>query len=150
MRMMTESDFDDVTSVHLEGAWLGARAASDTMHKLGTQGSIINISSLSGKIGTARQTPNSAAKAGIVRLTKAAAEELAFAGIRVNAIQPGITRTEMVESLRPDVLEKKLSEIPLTGFGEPDEVANVVLFLTSGISNYMTGTILGITGGPHA
>ncbi|TDL33964.1 SDR family oxidoreductase [Arthrobacter nitrophenolicus] len=82
--------------------------------------------------------------------TRAAAEELAFAGIRVNAIQPGIIRTEKVESLRPDVLEKKLSEIPLTLFSEPTEVAGVALFLASGISNYMTGTILEITGGPHA
>ncbi|WLQ08755.1 SDR family oxidoreductase [Arthrobacter oryzae] len=145
MRMMTESDFDDVISVHLKGAWLGTRAAADTMRKLGTQGSIINVSSLSGKIGTARQTHHSAAKAGIARLTKAAA-----AGIRVNAIQPGIIRTEMVGSLRPDVPEKKRSEIPLTRFGEPEEVASVVLFLASGISNYMTGIILEITGGPHA
>jgi 3-oxoacyl-[acyl-carrier protein] reductase len=82
--------------------------------------------------------------------TRAAAEELAFAGIRVNAIQPGIIRTEKVESLRPDVLEKKLSEIPLTRFSEPTEVAGVALFLASGISNYMTGTVLEITGGPHA
>jgi 3-oxoacyl-[acyl-carrier protein] reductase len=82
--------------------------------------------------------------------TRAAAEELAFAGIRVNAIQPGIIRTEKVESLRPDVLEKKLSEIPLTRFGEPTEVAGVALFLASGRSSYMTGTVLEITGGPHA
>jgi 3-oxoacyl-[acyl-carrier protein] reductase len=82
--------------------------------------------------------------------TRAAAEELAFAGVRVNAIQPGIIRTEKVESLHPDVLEKKLSEIPLTRFSEPTEVAGVALFLASGISNYMTGTVLEITGGPHA
>ena len=98
----------------------------------------------------AGQTNYSAAKAGIVGLTKAAAKELGFAGIRVNAIQPGIIRTEMVESLRADVLEKKLSEIPLTRFGEPEEVASVVLFLASGMSSYMTGTVLEITGGRHA
>ncbi|MDP9889982.1 3-oxoacyl-[acyl-carrier protein] reductase [Pseudarthrobacter enclensis] len=150
MRKMTETDFDDVVSVHLKGAWLGTRAAADVMRKLGTQGSIINVSSISGKVGMAGQTNYSAAKAGIVGLTKAAAKELGFAGIRVNAIQPGIIRTEMVESLRPDVLEKKLSEIPLTRFGEPEEVASVVLFLASGMSSYMTGTVLEITGGRHA
>ncbi|MDQ0000639.1 3-oxoacyl-[acyl-carrier protein] reductase [Pseudarthrobacter sulfonivorans] len=150
MRMMTESDFDDVISVHLKGACLGTRAAADTIRVLGTQGSVINASSLSGKASTAGQTNYSAAKAGTVRLTKAAAKEVAFAGNRVNAIQPGIIRTEMVESLRPNVLEKKLSEIPPTRFGEPEEVASVVLFLASGMSSYMTGTALEITGGRHA
>lgn len=150
MRMMTESDFDDVISVHLKGPWLGTRAAADTIRKLGTQGSSINVSSLSGKAGTAGQTNYSPAKAGIVGLTKAAAKELAFAGIRVNANQPGIIRTEMVESLRPDVLEKKYSEIPPTRFGEPEEVASVVRFLAIGMSSYMTGTVLEITDGRHA
>jgi 3-oxoacyl-[acyl-carrier protein] reductase len=150
MRKMTEANFDEVVSVHLKGAWLGTRAAADVMRKLGTPGSIINVSSISGKVGMPGQTNYSAAKAGIVGLTKAAAKELGFAGIRVNAIQPGIIRTEMVESLRPDVLEKKLAEIPLSRFGEPEEVASVVLFLASGMSSYMTGTVLEITGGRHA
>lgn len=150
MRKMTEAEFDDVVSVHLKGAWLGTRAAADVMRKLGTAGSIINVSSISGKVGMAGQTNYSAAKAGIVGLTKAAAKELGFAGIRVNAIQPGIIRTGMVESLRADVLEKKLAEIPLARFGEPEEVASVVLFLASGMSSYMTGTVLEITGGRHA
>lgn len=150
MRKMTEADFDDVVSVHLKGAWLGTRAAANVMRKRGTAGSIINVSSISGKVGMAGQTNYSAAKAGIVGLTKAAAKELGFAGIRVNAIQPGIIRTGMVESLRADVLEKKLSEIPLSRFGEPEEVASVVLFLASGMSSYMTGTVLEITGGRHA
>ncbi|QDW29623.1 3-oxoacyl-ACP reductase FabG [Arthrobacter sp. KBS0702] len=150
MRKMTESDFDDVVSVHLKGAWLGTRAAADVMRRLGTAGSIINVSSISGKVGMPGQTNYSAAKAGIVGLTKAAAKELGFAGIRVNAIQPGIIRTDMVESLRPEILDQKLSEIPLARFGEPGEVASVVLFLASGMSSYMTGTVLEITGGRHA
>ena len=150
MRKMTESDFDDVVSVHLKGAWLGTRAAADVMRRLGTAGSIINVSSISGKVGMPGQTNYSAAKAGIVGLTKAAAKELGFAGIRVNAIQPGIIRTDLVEGLRPEILDQKLSEIPLARFGEPGEVASVVLFLASGMSSYMTGTVLEITGGRHA
>jgi 3-oxoacyl-[acyl-carrier protein] reductase len=150
MRKMTESDFDAVVSVHLKGAWLGTRAAADIMRRLGTAGSIINVSSISGKVGMPGQTNYSAAKAGIVGLTKAAAKELGFAGIRVNTIQPGIIRTDMVEALLPEILEKKLAEIPLTRFGEPEEVASVVLFLASGMSSYMTGTVLEITGGRHA
>lgn len=150
MRKMTESDFDDVVSVHLKGAWLGTRAAADVMRRLGTAGSIINVSSISGKVGMPGQTNYSAAKAGIVGLTKAAAKELGFAGIRVNAIQPGIIRTDMVEGLRPEILDQKLSEIPLARFGEPGEVASVVLFLASEMSSYMTGTVLEITGGRHA
>lgn len=149
MRKMTEPDFDAVVSVHLKGAWLGTRAAADVMRRLGTAGSIINVSSISGKVGMPGQTNYSAAKAGIVGLTKAAAKELGFAGIRVNAIQPGIIRTDMVESLGRDVLERKLAEIPLTRFGEPEEVASVVLFLASGMSSYMTGTVLEIAGGRH-
>lgn len=150
MRKMTEFDFDAVVSVHLKGAWLGTRAAADIMRRVGTAGSIINVSSISGKVGMAGQTNYSAAKAGIVGLTKAAAKELGFTGIRVNAIQPGIIRTDMAEALRPDVLEKKLAEIPLARFGEPEEVASVVLFLASGMSSYMTGAVLEITGGRHA
>ncbi|MCB5293732.1 3-oxoacyl-ACP reductase FabG [Arthrobacter sp. SO3] len=150
MRKMTESDFDAVVSVHLKGAWLGTRAAAEVMRGLGTAGSIINVSSISGKVGMPGQTNYSAAKAGIVGLTKAAAKELGFAGIRVNAVQPGIIRTDMVQALRKDVLEKKLAEIPLARFGEPEEIASVVLFLASRMSSYMTGTVLEITGGRHA
>jgi 3-oxoacyl-[acyl-carrier protein] reductase len=148
MRKMTLEDFDLVIDVHLRGTWLGTRAAAGWMRDHGG-GSIINVSSISGKVGNAGQTNYSAAKAGIVGLTKAAAKEVGFAGVRVNAIQPGIIRTPMTDAMRDDVKQERLREIPLGRFGEPEEVADVVLFLASDLSRYLTGTVIEISGGRH-
>ncbi|WP_040794113.1 3-oxoacyl-ACP reductase FabG [Nocardia higoensis] len=146
MRKMTEDDFDAVIGVHLKGTWNGTRAAADRMREHGG-GAIVNISSLSGKIGLPGQTNYSAAKAGIVGLTKAAAKEVAFKNVRVNAVQPGLIRTAMTEAMPQKVWDQKMAEIPLGRAGEPDEVANVVLFLASDLSSYMTGAVLEVTGG---
>ncbi|WP_067858353.1 3-oxoacyl-ACP reductase FabG [Nocardia shimofusensis] len=146
MRKMTEDDFDAVIAVHLKGTWNGTRAAADRMREHG-RGAIVNISSLSGKIGLPGQTNYSAAKAGIVGLTKAAAKEVAFKNVRVNAVQPGLIRTAMTEAMPQKVWDQKMAEIPLGRAGEPDEVADVVLFLASDLSSYMTGAVLEVTGG---
>ncbi len=82
-------------------------------------------------------------------MTKAAAKELARYGVRVNAVQPGLVRTKMTEAMKPEVWEARMAEIPLGRAGEPDEVAEVVLFLLSDRSSYMTGTVLEISGGRH-
>ncbi|MGW5647016.1 3-oxoacyl-ACP reductase FabG [Saccharopolyspora sp. NPDC003752] len=148
MRKMTLDDFEAVLDVHVKGAWLGTRAAAAVMREQGS-GSIVNISSISGKVGMIGQTNYSAAKAGIVGLTKAAAKEVAHLGVRVNAVQPGLIRTDMTAALREDVWNAKLKEIPMQRAGEPQEVADVVLFLASGMSSYMTGCVLEITGGRH-
>lgn len=148
MRKMTLDDFRLVIDIHLQGTWLGTRAAAAYMRDNGG-GSVINMSSISGKVGNLGQTNYSAAKAGIIGLTKAAAKEVAHANVRVNAIQPGLIRTPMTESMRPDIWEKRLGEIPLGRFGEPDEVARVACFLASDYSSYMTGTVLEVTGGRH-
>ncbi|MGW0177545.1 3-oxoacyl-ACP reductase FabG [Rhodococcus sp. NPDC003322] len=146
MRKMTEQDFDDIIAVHLKGAWNGTRAASNRMREYGA-GVIVNISSLSGKVGLVGQTNYSAAKAGIVGLTKAAAKEVAFKNVRVNAVQPGLVRTPMTEAMPERIWEQKMAEIPLGRAGEPSEIASVVLFLASDMSSYMTGTVLEVTGG---
>jgi 3-oxoacyl-[acyl-carrier protein] reductase len=148
MRKMSVEDFDLVIDVHLRGTWLGTRAAADWMRDHGG-GSIINVSSISGKVGNVGQTNYSAAKAGIVGLTKAAAKEVGFAGVRINAIQPGIIRTPMTDAMPDEVKRDRLREIPLGRFGEPDEVADVVLFLASDLSRYLTGTVIEISGGRH-
>jgi 3-oxoacyl-[acyl-carrier protein] reductase len=148
MRKLSVDDFDAVIDVHLRGTWLGTRAAADYMRDHGG-GSIINVSSISGKVGNAGQTNYSAAKAGIVGLTKAAAKEVGFAGVRVNAVQPGIIRTPMTDAMREDIKQERLREIPLGRFGEPDEVADVVLFLASDLSRYLTGIVIEIAGGRH-
>jgi 3-oxoacyl-[acyl-carrier protein] reductase len=148
MRTMSVENFKTVIDVHLFGAWLGTRLASARMREQG-RGSIINMSSISGKVGNAGQTNYSAAKAGIVGLTKAAAKELAHLGVRVNAIQPGLIRTAMTERMRPDIWEQRMGEIPMGRAGEPEDVASVALFLASELSGYMTGTVLEVTGGRH-
>jgi 3-oxoacyl-[acyl-carrier protein] reductase len=148
LRKMTLEDFQAVLDVHLKGTWLGTRAASLVMREQ-KRGSIVNISSISGKVGNIGQTNYSAAKAGIVGLTKAAAKELAHLGVRVNAVQPGLIKTAMTAALRPDIIEAKEREIPMQRSGEPHEVANVVLFLASELSSYMTGAVLEVTGGRY-
>ena len=146
MRKMPLSDFQAVLNVHLVGAWLGTRTAAAVMREK-QSGSIINMSSISGKIGNVGQTNYSAAKAGMVGLTKASAKELAHLGVRVNAIQPGLIRTAMTAGLREDLWERKVAAIPMGRAGEPSEVADVALFLASDLSSYLTGAVLEVTGG---
>ena len=148
MRKMTEQQFDDVITVHLRGCWNGTRQAAAIMRENGG-GSIINMSSISGKVGFVGQTNYSAAKAGIVGLSKAAAKEVAHLGVRVNVIQPGLIRTAMTEAMPQNVWERKLAEVPMQRAGEPDEIASVALFYASDLSSYMTGTVAEVTGGRY-
>lgn len=148
IRNMSIDDLRAVLDVHLVGAWLGTKHASIIMREQ-QRGSIVNMSSISGKVGMIGQTNYSAAKAGLVGLTKAAAKELAHLNVRVNAVQPGLILTAMTEVLRKDILEQKLTEIPMGRAGQPREVANVVLFLASDLSSYLTGTVLEVTGGRY-
>lgn len=146
MRKMTEEQFDQVINVHLKGCWNGTRLAAGWMRDHGG-GAIVNLSSISGKVGMAGQTNYSAAKAGIVGLTKAAAKEVAHVGVRVNAVQPGLIRTAMTEAMPQQAWDQKMTEIPMGRAGEPDEVAKVVLFYASDLASYMTGTVAEVTGG---
>ncbi|MGV0643027.1 3-oxoacyl-ACP reductase FabG [Mycolicibacterium sp. XJ879] len=148
LRKMTEEQFDQVISVHLKGTWNGLKAAAPIMRE-NKRGAIVNMSSISGKVGMVGQTNYSAAKAGIVGMTKAAAKELAHLGVRVNAIQPGLIRSAMTEAMPQKAWDSKLAEVPMGRAGEPEEVAKVALFLASDLSSYMTGTVLEITGGRH-
>lgn len=149
LRNMTLGQFDAVIDTHLRGTWLGVRAAGAVM-RAQQSGTIINMSSISGKVGLVGQTNYSAAKAGIVGLTKAAAKELARHGVRVNAIAPGLIRTPMTETMREDIWNAKMDEIPIGRAGEPSEIASVATFLASEMSSYMTATVLEVTGGRHA
>ncbi|MBG0855801.1 3-oxoacyl-ACP reductase FabG [Streptomyces spinoverrucosus] len=148
LRRMTVQQFREVMDVHLVGTWLGLKYAAARMREQGG-GAVVNISSISGKVGLPGQTNYSAAKAGVVGMTKAAAKELAHLGIRVNAIQPGLVRTAMTEALRPDIWEEKLAGVPMGRAAEPEEIGKVALFLASELSSYMTGAVLEVTGGRH-
>ncbi|MCB8913990.1 3-oxoacyl-ACP reductase FabG [Rhodococcus rhodochrous] len=149
MRKMTLEDFRAVLDVNLTGTWLMTKAAGAVM-RAQRSGAIVNMSSISGKVGLVGQTNYSAAKAGIVGLTKASAKELAPHQVRVNAIQPGLILTPMTENMRDDIREAKLKEIPLGRIGRPSEVAAVALFLASPLSSYVTATVTEVTGGRYA
>ena len=148
MRKMTEDQFDQVIAVHLKGTWNGTRLAAGIMRESGG-GAIINISSISGKVGLMGQTNYSAAKAGIVGMTKAAAKEVAHLGVRINAIQPGLIRSAMTEAMPQKIWDAKLAEVPMGRAGEPNEIASVAVFLGCDLSSYMTGTVLEVTGGRY-
>lgn len=148
LKKMQVCDFDAVITVHLRGTWLGIREASAVMREQ-KSGSIVNISSLSGKSGNPGQTNYSAAKAGIVGLTKAAAKEVAHHNVRINAIQPGLIRTPMTAAMPPDVFAQREADVPMKRAGEPGEVAGAVVFLGSGLSSYITGTVIEVGGGRY-
>lgn len=148
LKKMTVDQFDMVVRVHLRGTWLGVREASAVMREQ-KSGSIVNISSLSGKSGNPGQTNYSAAKAGIVGLTKAAAKELAHHNVRVNAIQPGLIRTAMTAAMPPEIFAEREAAVPMKRAGEPAEVAGAVVFLASDLSSYITGTVIEVGGGRY-
>jgi 3-oxoacyl-[acyl-carrier protein] reductase len=143
---MSEDAFDTVIGVSLKGAWLGTRAVAPLFRKQ-RAGCIINISSLSGKVGNPGQTNYSSAKAGLVGLTKAAAKELGPSNVRVNAVMPGLIRTAMTLAMKPEIYRAKEQEVPLQRAGEPEEVANVVAFLASSLASYVNGAVIEVTGG---
>jgi 3-oxoacyl-[acyl-carrier protein] reductase len=148
IRKMTLDQWDLVQSVHLRGAFITTKAVAEVM-RTQERGAIVNVSSLSGKVGNFGQANYSTAKAGLVGLTKVTAKEYARFGVRANAVQPGLIRTPMTEALTKEVWDRKLAEIPMGRAGEPDEVATVALFLASDLSSYMTGAVLEIGGGRY-
>jgi 3-oxoacyl-[acyl-carrier protein] reductase len=143
---MKEEDFDKVIEVNLKGAFNCIRHASTIMVKQ-KSGKIINLSSVVGVTGNAGQVNYAAAKAGIIGLTKSLARELASRGINVNAVAPGFIQTDMTEVLSDKVKENTLNSIPLKRFGTVEDVSNVVAFLCSSDSDYITGQVINIDGG---
>ena len=133
-----------VIDVNLTGVFLCGREAAERMIRGGDGGCIINISSLS-RAGNFGQSNYSASKAGVAALTVVWAKELARHRIRVNAIAPGFIKTEMVASMKPEILEKMAASIPLQRLGEPDEVAAAAEFLFA--NDYLNGRILEVDGG---
>jgi 3-oxoacyl-[acyl-carrier protein] reductase len=145
---MTDDEWNAVIGVHLTGAFLGCQAVIPLM-KAGGGGAIVNVSS-DARHGAFGQTNYSAAKAGIIGLTRTAALEHAKDGIRINAVAPGPVNTGLIEAVPSAVREQWLSTIPLARFAEPAEVAAVVAFLTSQESSYITGHVIPVDGGATA
>ena len=143
---MKEEEWDDVININLKGVFLCTKAVTRQMMKQ-RSGRIINISSIVGVSGNPGQANYVAAKSGVIGLTKTSAKELASRGITVNAVAPGFITTDMTDKLQDDVKEAMLKQIPLARFGEPSDIANVVVFLASEESRYMTGQTLHVDGG---
>lgn len=143
---MKEEDFDAVIETNLKGCFHMLRHASRFMMKQ-RSGKIINISSVSGILGNAGQANYSAAKAGVIGLTKSAARELASRNILVNAVAPGFISTDMTKQMPEKVLEEAMGNIPLHRIGTPENVAGVVLFLAGEGGNYITGQVICVDGG---
>lgn len=146
MIKMKEKDWEDVISINLTGAFLCTKVAARIMMKQ-RNGKIINISSVAGVMGNPGQANYSASKAGLIGLTKSTAKELAARNITCNAVAPGLILSKMTEVLPEKVKENYLNSIPLGRFGTPEDVANVVGFLASDDSNYVTGQVIHIDGG---
>jgi 3-oxoacyl-[acyl-carrier protein] reductase len=145
---MTEEQWDEVIDIHLKGPFLCIQVASKYMMEK-KYGKIINMTSSAGLWGTKGQINYSAAKGGIIALTKSAARELAGYGITVNVVQPGYVSTEMWEKVRrdPKLNELYTGRILLGRFAEPDEVVPIFVFLASDESNYVTGQLFCVDGG---
>ncbi len=146
LMLMSEKDWQDVINVNLTGMFNCSKAVCE--HMIGQKsGVIINMASLSGIVGLPGQTNYSASKGGVIAFTKSLAKELASFGIRVNAVAPGVICTEMTNSMTPEAKDQFLKNIPLKRFGEPQEVASVIKFLSSEEASYVTGETISISGG---
>ena len=143
---MSEQDWDDVLSVNLKSAFLFTKACARPMMKQ-RSGAIINIASIIGIAGNAGQANYAASKGGMIALTKSTAKELAKRNIRANAIAPGFIKSKMTDKLPPDLVEKMKERIGLRRLGEPQDVANVAVFLASEASAYVTGQTIVVDGG---
>ncbi|XP_035307869.1 estradiol 17-beta-dehydrogenase 8 isoform X2 [Cricetulus griseus] len=144
---MSEEDWDRVIAVNLKGTFLVTQAAAQALVSSGCRGSIINISSIIGKVGNIGQTNYASSKAGVIGLTQTAARELGRHGIRCNSVLPGFIATPMTQKMPEKVKDKVTAMIPLGHMGDPEDVADAVAFLASEDSGYITGATVEVTGG---
>jgi len=143
---MSESDFDEVVGVNLKGAFNFIKHLSRAIMK-SQSGRIINISSVSGIAGNVGQANYSAAKSGLIGLTKTVARELAGKGVTCNAIAPGFIETDMTADLSQTIKDQIQSSVPLKRMGRPEEIAELAVFLASEKSSYITGEVITVDGG---
>ncbi len=144
---MTDEDWDRVMEINLRSAFLMTRAVSKALVRQKSGGRIINISSTAGAMGNAGQVNYSAAKAGLIGFTKAAARELAHWSILVNAVAPGLIETDMTKDLSAAAREALLAQVPLKRSGTAREVAEMVRFLAGDGATYVTGQVFHVNGG---
>ena len=146
MLRMTEEDFDKVIAVNLKGTFNFTKASIRPMMKA-RAGKIVNIASVVGRMGNVGQANYAASKAGVIGLTKTVAKEFASRNIQTNAVAPGYIVTDMTGKLSEEAREAFMQVIPMKRGGTPEDVANVVYFLASPDSDYVTGQVINIDGG---
>ncbi len=146
LRVMTDEQWDDVIAVNLRGPFLVTRAFISAMRKK-KYGRVVNIASISGMIGNRGQANYSASKAGVIGFTRTVAKEVANRNITVNAISPGFIETDMTAVLDPMIVTEMKNRIPVGRFGQPEDIANAVLFFASPEASFVTGQIIAIDGG---
>ena len=146
VKQMGQDTFDAVIDVNLKGVFNCAQAVSPVMIRQGS-GVILNATSVVGLDGNLGQTCYVASKAGVIGMTKVWARELGPHNIRVNAVAPGFTRTEMAASMPPKILDRMVERTPLRRMGQPVEIANAYLFLASDEASFITGETLRVDGG---
>ena len=144
LKKMSETEWQDVIDTNLSGVFHSCKAAVDHLNE---GGRIVSIASLAAATGFFGQANYVAAKSGVIGLTKVLSKELARKNITVNAVAPGVINTEMGESIPEENKKWMISQVPLARFGEPEEIANVVLFLASDLASYVTGQTIHVNGG---
>lgn len=144
--MVPQKDIDATIGVNLIGVLHGIQAAARLMSRSGG-GSIINMASIIGRYGNVGQLAYGASKAGVIGATLSAAKELAPKNIRVNAVAPGFIETDMIRQIPDDKYAERMQSIGMGRIGTPQDVANIVLFLASNLSSYVTGQVIGVDGG---
>ncbi|MBG7620654.1 3-ketoacyl-ACP reductase [Herbaspirillum sp. AP02] len=145
-RKMSKADWDAVIDTNLNSLFNVTKQVIEGMCERGF-GRIVNISSVNGQKGQFGQTNYSTAKAGIHGFTMALAQEVATKGVTVNTVSPGYVGTDMVRAIRPEVLEKIVSGIPVKRLGEPEEIASIVAWISSSEGGYATGSDFSLNGG---
>ena len=143
---ITDEMWDEMIAVNLSGAFYCSREAVKRMLK-NKEGKIVNITSMWGEVGASMEVHYSASKAGLIGMTKALAKEVGLSGITVNAVSPGVIKTDMISEFSPMDLESLKEDTPLNRIGEPIDVANAVAFLFSSGADFITGQVLGVNGG---
>lgn len=143
---MKDEDWDKVINTNLKGTYLCTKYIGKKMMKQ-RSGKIVNISSVVGVMGNAGQSNYSASKAGVIGFTKSIAKEFSSRGINVNAVAPGFIETDMTNSLTDDIKANYAKSIPLGRLGTPEDIANLVVFLCSKESSYITGQVINVDGG---
>lgn len=144
LKKMTDDEWSDVIDTNLTGVYNVCKAIQP---RLSEGGRIVSMASISGVIGFYGQANYSSAKAGVIALTKVLSKELASRKITVNAVAPGVVLTEMGQSIPEESRQQMLASIPLRRFGEPSEIASVILFLCSDLASYVTGQTIHVNGG---